>query len=362
MGITKGKTDVRHVRVRVAEGYDVMIGAGLLSECGMLLAGLSAPCRVAVISDDTVAALYLSAVRDSLMAAGFTVVTHVFPHGEEHKTLATFSGILDFLAASGLTRSDLLVALGGGVVGDVAGFAAASYMRGIRYVQMPTTLLAAVDSSVGGKTAVDLPVGKNLVGAFHQPSAVICDTDCLDTLPASTFADGCAEALKYGVLCDEELFELIAAADPADRARIIERCVRIKALYVEADEHEAGERRFLNLGHTVGHAIERCSSYTVTHGQAVAIGMVIIARACERLGRAQAGTTDCITAALERLGLPTSTAYGANELARAALSDKKRSGDAITIVGIERVGACYLESMPVQGLIDLLTLGCEERS
>ena len=350
---------LRRVHVDVGEGYDVHIGSGLLARSGAMLCEAFGKRRVAVICDDTVQRIYLQKVKSSLESAGFDVVSLAFAHGEEHKTIATFGEILEFLAVSRLTRSDLLVALGGGVTGDVAGFAAASYMRGMRCIQMPTTLLAAVDSSVGGKTAVDLEAGKNLAGAFFQPSAVICDTDCLDTLDASTMSEGMAEALKYGVLCDEGLFDLLPNATTGDRGRIIERCVDIKRGYVEADEHEAGARRFLNLGHTVGHAIECCSGYAVSHGQAVAIGMVVIARACENNGDAQPGTTSRIEDACTACGLPVSCDFNAEELATAALVDKKRDGEDITLVCIRNVGECFLKPIPVGELEAFIRLGGE---
>ncbi len=208
----------------------------------------------------------------------------------------------------------------------MAGFAAASYLRGIRYVQLPTTLLSAVDSSVGGKTAIDLAAGKNLAGAFLQPAAVLCDTDCLRSLPAAVFADGAAEAIKTGVLSGETLFSLFEDGTLTDApAEVIARCIRYKAGVVERDEKERGERRKLNLGHTVGHAIEKCSGYVIPHGHAVAAGLAVIARAPSGPGLSR-GVRRAITACLSKNGLPTGTDYSAEALAKAALSDKKRSG------------------------------------
>ncbi len=247
---------------------------------------------------------------------GFAVCSYVFPAGEEHKNFTTLSAILEFLAESQLTRTDCVAALGGGVTGDMAGFAAASYLRGIRYVQLPTTLLSAVDSSVGGKTAIDLAAGKNLAGAFLQPAAVLCDTDCLRSLPAAVFADGAAEAIKTGVLSGETLFSLFEDGTLTDApAEIIARCIRYKAGVVERDEKERGERRKLNLGHTVGHAIEKCSGYAIPHGHAVAVGLAVMARASERLGWAEPGVSARIAACLEKNGLPTGTDYPAEALA-----------------------------------------------
>ena len=264
---------IRTIPVRVRPPYDVRIGSGLLGRCGDYLAALLGQRRIAVLADDTVASLYLDTVTAALEDAGFAVCSHIFPSGEGRKNLSTLTELLEFLASEHLTRTDCVAALGGGVTGDMAGFAAAVYLRGIRYVQLPTTLLAAVDSSVGGKTAVDLTAGKNLAGAFCQPAAVICDTDCLKTLPPDVFADGAAEAVKTGVLSDEALFALFEDGTlTADPGEVIARCVAYKAGVVERDEKEQGERKLLNLGHTVGHAIEKCSGYVIPHGHAVAAG------------------------------------------------------------------------------------------
>ena len=318
---------IRTIPVRVRPAYDVAIGPGLLAGCGPRLRELLGPCRIAVLTDSTVAPLYRDTVTASLESAGFTVYSHVFPAGEGRKNLATLGELLEFLAGEHLTRTDCVAALGGGVVGDMAGFAAAVYLRGIRYVQLPTTLLAAVDSSVGGKTAVDLTAGKNLAGAFCQPAAVICDTDCLKTLPPDVFADGAAEAIKTGVLSDEALFALFEDGTlTAAPGEVIARCVAYKAGVVERDEREQEERKLLNLGHTVGHAIEKCSGYTIPHGHAVAAGLAIIARSAEQLGWTEEPLAARIAACLAKNGLPAGTGFSAESLAEAALSDKIRAG------------------------------------
>ena len=351
---------IRTIPVGVAPAYEVSIGPGLLETCGQRLKPLLGECRVAVITDSTVAPLYLETVLQSLEQAGFATCSHVFPAGEGHKTLSTLSELLEFLASQHLTRTDCVAALGGGVTGDMAGFAAAVYLRGIRCVQLPTTLLAAVDSSVGGKTAVDLTAGKNLAGAFSQPAAVLCDTDCLKSLPADVFADGAAEAIKTGVLCDETLFALFEDGTlTADPGEVIARCIAYKAGVVERDEKELGERKLLNLGHTVGHAIEKCSGFTIPHGHAVAAGLAIMARAAETLGWTEEPLAGRIAACLERNGLPTGTDYTAEALARAALSDKKRAGDTITVVVPRRIGECELKKLPVRELPGLIAAGLE---
>ena len=353
-------SSIQTIQVHTSPAYEVAIGPGLLADCGRRLLPVLGPCRVAVVTDSTVAPLFLDTVAASLREAGFTVSTVVFPAGEGSKNLSTLSTILEALAEARLTRTDCVAALGGGVTGDMAGFAAACYLRGIRCVQLPTTLLSAVDSSVGGKTAIDLKAGKNLAGAFLQPSAVLCDTDCLASLPADVFADGAAEAIKTGVLDDESLFALFEDGTlTAAPGSVIARCVRYKAGVVERDEKEQGERKLLNLGHTVGHAIEKCSGYTIPHGHAVAAGLAIIARAAETLGWTEEPIAARIAACLAKNGLPTGAEYSAEALAEAALADKKRAGGDITLVIPQRIGACTLKKMPVTELLPVIRAGLE---
>jgi len=350
----------RVIPVRVREGYNVLIGSGLLTESGRLLREALGNCRLAVVTDSNVATLYLKSLLTSLNEAGFDACSYVFPAGEAHKRMDTLSGMLEFFADQHLTRKDCVVALGGGVTGDMAGFAAGCYLRGVRYAQIPTTLLAAVDSSVGGKTAVDLSAGKNLAGLFHQPSVVICDTDVFATLSPDEFANGAAEAIKAGILDDEKLFSLFEAGDVrANIEEIVAQCVAFKARIVEADETETGIRKTLNLGHTAAHAIERCSDFTIPHGYAVGAGLAIIARASERLGWATASIAQHIEAALTRNGLPITTDFTPEALAEAALSDKKRAGGTITIVVPKKIGDCALIDIPVEQLLDVFRAGIE---
>ena len=353
-------SSIQTIQVHTAPAYGVSIGGGLLHTCGQRLREVLAPCRVAVITDSTVAPLYLKTVTGSLEGAGFTVCSYIFPAGEGSKNFTTLSAILEFLAEQHLTRTDCVAALGGGVTGDMAGFAAACYLRGIRCVQLPTTLLSAVDSSVGGKTAIDLAAGKNLAGAFLQPTAVLCDTDCLGSLPADVFADGAAEAIKTGVLDDESLFALFEDGTlSAAPEEVIARCVRYKAGVVERDEKEQGERKLLNLGHTVAHAIEKCSGYAIPHGHAVAAGLAIIARAAENLGWTEEPIAARVAACLAKNGLPTGTEYTAGALANAASADKKRAGGDITLVIPRKIGVCQLRKMPVSELLPVITAGLE---
>ena len=277
------------IRVPIVEqrdaSYDIRIGRGLLAELPALLSSAAPATRYAVVTDSTVEQRCGRDLAGRLAAAGLAVDLVSFPAGEWNKTRDTWAALSDRLLAARLGRDSAVVALGGGVVGDVAGFVAATYLRGIPWVQVPTTLLAMIDSSIGGKTGVDVPLGKNLLGAFHQPRLVVADLEVLGTLPAPQLAAGMAEAIKHGVIADAEYFELlereqpaIAVKDLAVLERVVSRSVEIKAGVVSADEREAGRRAVLNFGHTIGHAIEATSGYAVLHGEAVAIGMALEAR------------------------------------------------------------------------------------
>ena len=339
------------VTVRASRPYEVTIGRGLLDTVGRQAAGQWKGRSAAVVSDSTVAPLYLNRVKDSLERAGFRVHSFVFPAGEDQKNGGTYLKLLEFLAARRLTRADGLIALGGGVVGDLAGFAAATFLRGVGVLQLPTGLLAAVDSSVGGKTAIDLTNGKNLAGAFYQPQAVLCDLDTLDTLPAEVCADGCAEVIKYGMIGDPALLARLETVDfRADPEELVARCVAQKRDLVEQDEFDTGARQLLNLGHTLGHGVEACSGYTVSHGRAVAIGMTLVTRAAVAFGRCPAEVLPRLRRLLERYGLPDATAYSAQALYEKTLSDKKRSGDTISLVVPIAWGASQLVRIPVSEL------------
>lgn len=339
------------VTVNASTSYPVHIGSGLLDRAGELIAAVTASRRCVVVTDDTVRRLYAQRALDSLERAGFTPALFVFPHGERSKNLSIYGAILEFLAESRLTRSDLVVALGGGVVGDMAGFAAATYQRGVDCVQIPTTFLAASDSSVGGKTAVDLRAGKNLAGAFWPPKLVICDTDTFRTLPEETFADGVAETVKHGLIVDREFFRFLMEEDLHSRINdVVRKNVEIKSAVVAEDEYEHGRRKLLNFGHTLGHAVEKLSDYTTTHGHAVAIGMVLAARAGERMGLSPAGTLDAVMTACEKFGLPTHCPYTVRDVYDAATGDKKRSGGSIDVVVLKEVGRAETVRLDLDGL------------
>lgn len=338
------------VCVNASRAYEVQIGNGLLPALGQAARAVTTG-SVLVVTDETVAPLYLAKVYQSLQAAGLRVHTVSVPAGERSKCAEYYVNLLNLLAAKQLTRTDAAIALGGGVVGDLTGFAAATYLRGIPLIQIPTTLLAMVDSSVGGKTAIDLPAGKNLVGAFHQPSLVLCDLDTLDTLPADIFRDGCAEVIKTAILFDPQLFaHLRERGTGFDRTYVVTRCVECKRDVVCADEFDRGERQKLNLGHTIGHAIEKCSRFAVSHGQAVAIGTAMMARAFYP-------NPEEIESVLRAFGLPTETDFSAESLADAALSDKKRAGNTLTLVVPRAIGGCTLEEIAITELKPIIEAG-----
>lgn len=327
--------------------YDVIVGPGVLARIGEIARVVAPAARYAIIADLTVANLYGDTIRAALSGVAPTVL-FAFPAGETHKTRETWAGITDALLAAGMGRDACVVALGGGVTGDLAGFVAATYMRGLPWIQVPTSLLAMIDASVGGKTGVDVPGGKNLVGAFTQPRAVLADPAVLTTLPADAVREGLAEAIKHGVIADAQYLDwieanvdVLVATEPEAATRLVRRSVEIKAQVVSRDPHERGERAILNFGHTLAHAIERVSRYAVPHGRAVAAGMVLEARIGEVAGITEAGTADRIARALRAAGLPDRLPerLSARDLLEAATSDKKARAARIRWALIARIGA-----------------------
>ncbi|MBQ9300754.1 MAG: 3-dehydroquinate synthase [Clostridia bacterium] len=338
--------------VRVNPAYNVLLESGLLRQAGVLTAQAVRGRHVMIVTDDGVAPLYLDAARTSFASAGFTVDSFVFPQGESHKTLQTIEALLNAADEAGITRSDLFAALGGGLTGDLAGLAAALYLRGVDFVQIPTSLLAMVDASVGGKTAVNLPSGKNLCGAFYQPRLVVCDPDTLNTLSPALYAEGMAEVIKYGAICDGALLSRIARGE--DMTAIIADCIRIKGEIVCQDEHDHGQRQLLNLGHTFGHALEKLNGYAIYHGEGVAVGMLIAAFAAERHGLCEAGVYAELQSMLAAQKLPVSTAFAAREIAANAMNDKKRKGDSLTLVLPTRRGKSALHILPARELASFI--------
>ncbi len=346
---------MKKVRVDASRVYDVIIENGILDRAGELSCEIINPCRAVILTDDTVGALYADRLSASLKGSGYSVLVYTVLHGESSKSAESYIKFLGFLAENRITRSDCLFALGGGVIGDLCGFCAATYLRGIRFVQIPTTLLAMVDSSVGGKTAINLPEGKNLVGAFYQPSVVLCDPDVLSTLPPEIYADGCAEAIKYGIINDRPLFEMLKIGAPI--SDVIECCVRDKRDIVNMDERDTSVRQLLNLGHTAAHSIEILSNFTVSHGSAVAIGTYLISRASYTMGLCPESDLEEIRNILTQYSLPIECPYSAEALADVALGDKKRQGSKITLVIPYGIGDSRLVEVDVSSLAEIFAKG-----
>ena len=339
-----------------ARPYRDVIGRDILPGFGTALREVCHGARCCLVSDDTVQALYGDTVAASLQTAGYAVSRFSFPPGEQSKRLSTVECLLEFLAAEGLDRGDCLAALGGGVCGDLAGFAASVYQRGIAYAQLPTTLIAMADSAVGGKTGVDLAAGKNLAGTFHDPLLVYTDVACLSTLPEAQRRYGLAECVKAAVVGDTELFALLQTDDSdAAMTEIIRRAVAVKARLVAADAHDHGARRLLNLGHTIGHALEVRSDYALHHGQAVAIGLAAAARAATAHGMAAAACCHEIIALLQRFALPTDSPYPLAELLPLLTADKKRRGGELTLILPQAIACCCCHTLPLAATGDFLS-------
>lgn len=345
---------MKTIHIRTSKPYDVIIERGSIAKCGEYISSVTKSKKAAIITDDIVGKLYADTVSESLRSRGFEVGVFTFPNGEASKNLETLSKIYNYLCEFGITRSDVLIALGGGVVGDITGLAAATFLRGVDFVQIPTTLLAQVDSSVGGKTAIDIAGGKNLVGAFKQPILVLCDSNTLSTLPEAELACGMAEAIKCGMIRDKKLFELIESHDisSVDEAidDIVYASVDIKRDVVEHDEFDKGERFILNFGHTLGHAIEGWHSYmNYTHGMGVAAGMCMMTdrfgspELAERLRR-------CVT----EYKLPTGTEAPMEELLPFCSVDKKRELDSISFIVCEEIGKAEIRRVKLDEFYRLM--------
>jgi 3-dehydroquinate synthase len=338
--------------------YTISIEKGLFQKVGELICQVTGSRKAVVVTDATVDRLYGEALVTNLLAAGFQIQKVSVEPGETSKSFTGLSQLYDCFLDAKLSRADLVIAFGGGVVGDLAGFAAATYLRGIPYVQIPTTLLAQIDSSVGGKVAVNLPQGKNLVGAFYQPTAVLIDPDLLDSLPERVLRDGMAEAIKYGAIADLELFndltECKSRQDFLDQAvRVIATCCRIKRDIVEEDEKDTGRRLILNFGHSIGHAVEQVFRYeTYTHGEAVAIGMAIITERSEQLGLSKPGTAAKLRAALSGHGLPIrAVSYEQAALLNAMALDKKNTTSGLQLIIVPELGRAEIVTVSLAELV-----------
>ena len=349
---------MRNVHVDLGpKSYDIEIERGLLPRLGEKIKTLLPKAeKAAVITDSNVGQLYASVLKEALEKEGFAVTVLTFKAGEESKNLQTLGTLYDGLAEAGLTRSDAVIALGGGVTGDMGGLAAATFLRGVAFIQIPTSLLATVDSSVGGKVAVDLPSGKNLVGAFYQPKAVYIDPELLKTLPVRYLHDGLAEVIKYGCIRDRDLFvaleniqddnELLDCVDG-----IMETCCNIKARIVEQDEFDTGERMLLNFGHTLGHAVEKTFHFDrYSHGEGVGIGMVLLTQQSEKLGLTEYGTADRIAALLQKFQLPVNVQMRQDDFLRAIALDKKKRGSSLTLILLQKIGESFLQKVAFDNL------------
>lgn len=339
---------MKTIHVNTSHPYDVLIERDGLKKCGEYIRTITKSNKAAIITDDIVGGLYAQTAADSLAQNGFETCVFTFPNGEQSKNLTTFGQILDFLCENNITRSDIIIALGGGVVGDVTGFAAASYLRGVDFIQIPTTLLAQIDSSVGGKTAIDIKGGKNLVGAFKQPAMVICDSNTLRTLSPEILSDGMAEAVKYGMIRDEKLFELIEKHDLDSIDEVMDEmiytCIDIKRDVVEHDEFDKGERMILNFGHTLGHALEGWHEYTnFTHGMGVAAGMCLITgKLCD------SPVIDRLQKCLVNYRLPVGTDIPMSELLPFCSKDKKRESDSLSYIVCRTIGKAEIVKVTVE--------------
>lgn len=344
---------MKTIRVNTSKPYNVIIERGGIDKCGKLISSVTNSRKIAIITDDIVGPLYAQRVVDSMKKSGFECNVFTFTNGEKSKCMKVLGEIYAFLSENNITRSDLIVALGGGVVGDITGFAAATYLRGTEFVQIPTTLLAQIDSSVGGKTAIDIESGKNLVGAFKQPALVICDSDTLKTLSSKILSDGMAEAVKYGMIRDEKLFQLIEnhTLDNVDEImdELIYTCIDIKRDVVEHDEFDTGERMILNFGHTLGHAIEAWHNYTnYTHGEGVASGMCMITdilapQLSERLKKT-----------LVNYSLPVGTDIDISELLPFCSKDKKRESGNLSYIVCKTIGKAEIVKVKVDEFCRLM--------
>lgn len=345
---------MKTIHVNTSHPYDVIIERDGLKKCGEYIRNITGAAKAAVITDDIVGTLYGKTVTNSLEKNGFECNTFIFPNGEQSKNLSVFGEILDFLCENSITRSDIIIALGGGVVGDITGFAAASYLRGVDFVQIPTTLLAQIDSSVGGKTAIDIKGGKNLVGAFRQPALVVCDSSTLKTLTPDILSDGMAEAVKYGMIRDKKLFDLInnhtSATIHEAMDELIFTCIDIKRNVVEHDEFDRGERMILNFGHTLGHALEGWHKYTgYTHGMGVAAGMCMIT---EKL--CSPDILDKLKGCLEKYSLPTGTDIPMKELLPFCYKDKKRASENLSYIVCKTIGSAEIVSSTIKEFCRLM--------
>lgn len=345
------------IDVKTHKPYRVTIEPGALDRVGEIaLAGKKPGTKAMLISETNVYPLYGERVKASLEKAGFPVSTFIFPAGEEHKQIGTVCDMYKALAQAVFTRTDFIVTLGGGVTGDMGGFAAATFLRGMDFIQVPTSLVSQADASVGGKTGVDLPFGKNLVGAFHQPMAVVTDPQALSTLPQHFFNDGLGEVIKHGCIADRALFEALEQGGALeDMAGMVGRSIAIKRDFVEADTRDTGKRMILNFGHTCGHALEKLHGFQgLSHGEAVGIGMVMACRVGENMGVTQPGTAERVKAVLRRYHMPVEDKFSKEDIVAATALDKKSDGNTLRFILLPKIGESVIHPMDRDELLRAL--------
>lgn len=348
------------------ESYNISIGRNILDLTGEIVQSCTKGTRALIVTHPHLNTLYGTTVKDSLLKAGFSVCIYEIPEGEHSKSFEKYHELLTFLSSNLFSRNDVVIALGGGVIGDVAGFTAATYMRGCALIQIPTSLLAMIDSSIGGKTAINLPVGKNLVGAFYNPSGVIISLDTLDSISLELLQDSCGELIKYGVLSGKKLINQISLAQSSShvikttyRQDLIESCLTIKKNIIEKDFKESNVRKTLNLGHTIGHGLELLCGFSLGHGACVATGIALIAKASYQLGLCPFNDLQQIVSITENYGLPTSTSFSIDELYHAVLHDKKIHNDSIDLVLIHGIGNVCIEEKTLKELHHVLELALQ---
>lgn len=335
----------------------VLIGKGLFENLRHHVLNITEPCKVLILSDETVAKFYIEKLRKNLEKSGFKISEFIIKPGEKSKTLSTATKIYEKMAADFFSRSDMVVSLGGGVVSDIAGFAAATYLRGIKFVSIPTSLLAQIDASIGGKNGVNLSFGKNLVGTFYSPELVLVDSNFLLTLPQKELRCGIAEAIKCGCIKDEKLFEIFENENFENNLdEIIKRSIAVKKQLAEKDEFDLGERKLLNFGHTLGHAYEKLGNFeTFSHGEAVAIGMNEITKISEKLGLTKAGTAERLAEVLKKNSLPVSSSFAKKDVLKAVLHDKKISGSFIDLAVLKSIGSSFIHRVLCSRIADFLS-------
>ena len=356
------------INIQASSDYDVLIGTGLIDTCGTHIREcLIRAQKALIVTDSNVAPLYLGRVRSSLEREGFSVSEYVFEAGEEKKNIDSIAGMWAVMAEEEFTRTDIVVSLGGGVATDMGGFAAATFLRGIKVVQIPTSLLAMADAALGGKTGIDLPQGKNLAGAFHQPSMVIEDTDCLSTLPSEVFTEGMAEVIKYAFIMDKDLYEVLSKIASEGRAmslqedidtltKILISCVKDKAEVITEDEKDNGRRQILNFGHTAGHVIERDSGFTKPHGICVAKGMGIFMDACVKEGTLSVEDAKRMKDLLAMYKLPASDEITAEDIVKGAMNDKKKRGNTLSVILVNKIGKAEIKKMTAEEFLKFLSV------